>query len=191
MTDTQTDTSLTDRIIAMRAEIGKAFVGQGEVIDNARAETIESSKAYKKPFNEQRCIVPASGWYEWRKENGGKTPYYVTGNEQALAFAGVYDEWQKGESPLTSFSVITTDAAPDLEFLHHRMPLLLKEDQFEDWLSGTTNIEDIRAMLTPQVPNELEVKKADRTMNNAADKSRDFVVASEAGKTIPPYSVMA
>ena len=158
---------------------------------NARAETIESSKAYKKPFNEQRCIVPASGWYEWRKENGGKTPYYVTGNEQGLAFAGVYDEWQQGESPLTSFSVITTDAAPDLEFLHHRMPLLLKEDQFEDWLSGTTNIEDIRAMLTTQVPNELEVKKADRTMNNAADKSQDFVVASEAGKTIPPYSVMA
>lgn len=142
---------------------------------NARSETIESSKAYKKPFAQKRCIAPASGWYEWKNEGGKKVPYYVHANEQSMAMAGVYDVWEKGESPLVSYSVLTTAAPESMQFLHDRMPLLLNEDQYQTWLQSDADISEVKAILKPQIPYPLEIDQASREMNNARNKSGTFI----------------
>jgi putative SOS response-associated peptidase YedK len=105
---------------------------------NARSDRIQTAPTYREPFKKRRCIVPASGWYEWQKI-GAKTrkPFHFHTKAAPFAFAGVYDVWKgDGGMAITSFAIVTTDAAPGTRQYHDRMPLVLEESQFEDWMRG-------------------------------------------------------
>ena len=108
---------------------------------NARAETIQTAPTYREPFKKRRCLVPASGWYEWQKldEKGKKKrPYHFKPKAEPFALAGVYDVWRgDGGRAITSFAIVTTDAAPSVKQYHHRMPVVLDDAQFDDWMRGT------------------------------------------------------
>jgi putative SOS response-associated peptidase YedK len=106
---------------------------------NARAESIRTAPTYREPFAERRCLVPASGWYEWQKISAkAKRPYHFKPKIEPFAFAGVHDAW-KGDAgrTITSFAVITTDASPSVSQYHNRMPVVLEDSQFDDWIRGT------------------------------------------------------
>ena len=82
--------------------------------------------------------MPASGWYEWQK-TGAKTkrPFHFGPRSVPFAFGGVYDVWNAdGKSTITSYAIVTTAAAPDTLEYHDRMPLVLEESQFDDWMRG-------------------------------------------------------
>ena len=105
---------------------------------NARSDRIETAPTYREPFKLRRCLVPATGWYEWQK-TGPKTkrPWHFQPSAKPFAFAGVYDIWKgDGGKAITSFAIVTTAAAPGTAAYHDRMPLVLEEKQFEDWMRG-------------------------------------------------------
>jgi putative SOS response-associated peptidase YedK len=103
---------------------------------NARVETLTQRPAFRSLLAANRCLVPASGFYEWQGEGREKTPYYIHPEEQQyIAFAGLYDTWitPDGED-LYTFTIITTDADPFMARLHHRMPVILARELEEAWL---------------------------------------------------------
>lgn len=105
---------------------------------NARSDRIQAAPTYREPFKKRRCLVPTSGWYEWQKVSAKvKRPYHFQPQAKPFAFGGVYDTWNAdGKSSITSFSIVTTAAAPSTVAYHDRMPLVLEESQFEDWMRG-------------------------------------------------------
>ena len=122
------------------------------VMINARAETITERPAYRTAFRFRRCLIPADGFYEWQRVAGGTQPFYIAlGSHQPLMFAGLWERWRGSEGKsITSCAIITTEANETLKSIHHRMPVLLDDDQFEAWLDPTlTDSDELVGMLNP------------------------------------------
>jgi putative SOS response-associated peptidase YedK len=86
-------------------------------------------------------LVPATGWYEWQKIDAKrKRPYHFKPKAEPFTLAGVYDVWKgDGGKAITSFAIVTTDAVPSTRQYHDRMPVVLEDSQFDDWMRGTTD----------------------------------------------------
>ncbi len=110
----------------------------GNKLINARLETIEEKPAFKAAYRRRRCLVPATGYYEWQQQEKWKQPFYIHRPDQKLfAFAGLWDEWaQPGEEILYSFTILTTEPVPAIAHLHNRMPYILPFNQESLWLQG-------------------------------------------------------
>lgn len=111
-------------------------VNDGPLLINARAETIAEKPAFRAACRERRCLVPASGFYEWtRLEDGTKLPWYITRRDGApLAFAGIWQDWERGGKALSSCAVVTTGANEAMSRVHHRIPVILEQDDWPLWL---------------------------------------------------------
>ncbi|HVA07935.1 MAG TPA: SOS response-associated peptidase [Acidimicrobiales bacterium] len=113
----------------------------GSRLFNARAETVVTRPSFRDAFRQRRIIVPADGFYEWRKTNkGGKEPHYFARVDGTpLAFAGLAEWWRDRSSPdappIYSCTIITTTASQDMDGIHDRMPVILNPDVFDVWLS--------------------------------------------------------
>lgn len=109
---------------------------------NARAETLAEKPMWKKAFATKRCLVPATGFYEWQKNGKEKTPYYIhLKNQELFAFAGLYDSWtdkQTGEVH-KSYSIITTNPNSLMKPIHDRMPVILEQKEENSWLDPEAN----------------------------------------------------
>jgi putative SOS response-associated peptidase YedK len=118
---------------------------------NARDKTMATKLSFRGPFKRRRCIVPASGFYEWRAEPGhkGKQPYHITrADGDSLSFAGLWDRWQKGDATrLETFTIVVGDAHPDVRKIHDRSPVILERDQFSRWLDPSTPPADASKIL--------------------------------------------
>lgn len=131
----------------------KAMNG-GPLIINARSETIASKPAFAEAVRSQRCLIPASGFYEWRREGKEKTPFWVQGagkdgsNLPLVAFAGVWREWQGPDGPVQSCAIVTTDASNALSAIHHRAPLAVRQEDWPLWL-GEAGKGAARLMIPP------------------------------------------
>ncbi len=113
---------------------------------NARAETVADKPMFRSAFKRNRCIVPASGYYEWRVIEGGKQPYFISAADgSVLAIAGLWDEWQDqtGEA-VFSCTLIVTAANDFARHIHDRMPVLLAPRDCEAWLTGKPGVELLR-----------------------------------------------
>jgi putative SOS response-associated peptidase YedK len=132
---------------------------------NARSDRIRTAASYREPFKKRRCIVPATGWYEWQKIDARtKRPHHFRPKAGPFAFAGVYDVWNAdGKSSITSFSIVTTDAAPTTAKYHDRMPVILDESQFEDWMRGTP---EMAAEMMKPYAGEIEAWEVDAAVGN-------------------------
>lgn len=114
----------------------------GARLINARAETIAEKPAFRSAFRQRRCVVPASGFYEWRKgkQAGGapKQPCYVTmASGEPMSFAGLWERWRpEGGAEILSFTIITTGANPLIAPIHDRMPVILSREGARDWLAN-------------------------------------------------------
>lgn len=111
---------------------------------NARAETLREKASFKRPFASQRCLVPVSGYYEWRD----KQPFYVHAeDDEPLALAGLWDHWEGHGQRITSFAVITTEPGGAMRSLHHRMPAVLSPGDYEAWLAPESKPNDLEPLL--------------------------------------------
>jgi putative SOS response-associated peptidase YedK len=120
---------------------------------NARAETVAEKPMFRLAFKRTRCIVPASGYYEWHAVEGAKQPYFTSAADgTVLSIAGVWDQWKDPETgeTISSATLIVTVANDFTRLIHDRMPVLLGEQDHEAWLTGKAGIE----MLRP-APNDL------------------------------------
>ena len=103
---------------------------------NARAETLLEKPMFRGLTKSKRCIVPASGFYEWRKVDGRKQPFYLTSEDgEAWGFAGLYDLTHDENDAAGSFTIITTAANSLVVPLHERMPAILRREDEEEWVS--------------------------------------------------------
>lgn len=111
----------------------------GPLLINARAETIAEKPAFGAAVRARRCLVPATGFYEWAKDAAGnRLPWYFTPSDSApLVFAGVWQEWGQGAAVLRSFAIVTTAASPWMAVTHHREPVVLAPDDWARWLGET------------------------------------------------------
>ncbi len=113
----------------------------GYKLINTRGETISEKPSFKYAFQQRRCLIPANGFYEWRKKD--KQPFYITlQNRELFTFAGIWEIWKSpAGKQIFSCSIITTSTNEKLSNIHHRMPVILKKDDEEIWLKGNnTNI---------------------------------------------------
>jgi len=115
---------------------------------NARAESVAEKPMFRNAFKERRCIIPASGFYEWTGEKGAKQPHLFSAanGSSVLAFAGLWDRWHDqatGEQVL-SCTIIVSGASEWMTPYHDRMPVLLEEKDFDAWLDGTLGPEALK-----------------------------------------------
>lgn len=122
---------------------------------NARADTIFEKPSFREPIMKKRCIVPSTGYFEWRHEGSKKIPYYIyLKDEPIFSMAGIYDIWLDKSTGVdhTTFSIITTDTNPLTDYIHntkHRMPAILSKEDEEKWLKSALSKADISALLKP------------------------------------------
>jgi putative SOS response-associated peptidase YedK len=140
---------------------------------NARIESIESKPAFRSAWQKnQKCLIPALGYYEWQTEEGLKQPYFVTSyDEQPLVFAGLWDECMIGDGKLTSCTIITTESKDELASLHDRMPVMLGVDSARRWL----DVADDKELLLDECRTDFKVYKVDRRVNNSRQEDESLV----------------
>lgn len=142
---------------------------------NARCETLDTSKAFRGPFRHKRGIMPASSFIEWRKLGQGKQPYLIRPVEGVFAFAAIWDQWEKFENYIESCAMITTQAAPGIDWLHHRMPVMLPLDDIEEWLDNSTSKKRLEEIMGQGLPTELEAVPVSAKVNNGRNKEVDVL----------------
>lgn len=108
----------------------------GPLLINARSETIAEKPAFRDACRARRCLIPATGFYEWTKDADGKRlPWYITRSDGTpLAFAGVWQRWDKGDTLLNTCAIVTTGANRAMSAIHHRMPVVLEPKDWALWL---------------------------------------------------------
>ncbi|MFH7326600.1 SOS response-associated peptidase, partial [Desulfurivibrio sp. C05AmB] len=113
----------------------------GNRLINARSETVHEKPAFRKALRTKRCLVPASGFFEWSKTASKKVPYYISMKEGVpMALAGIWDVWDTPDGEvLESFSILTTAANRLLQPIHDRMPVICQPADFALWLDQTVN----------------------------------------------------
>ena len=108
----------------------------GPLLINARAETIADKPAFRSACRDRRCLIPATGFYEWTKDGEGKRlPWYFTrADGDPIAFAGIWQDWGRDEARQSTCAIVTTAANARVSALHHRMPLVLEPEDWALWL---------------------------------------------------------
>lgn len=118
---------------------------------NARLEGIETKPSFRGPIKSRRCLVLADSFYEWKRHGKEKIPYRIMRpDEELLVFAGIWEKWDKGEKPLYTFSIITTEPNREMKFVHNRMPMVLPHpEQWDRWLNAEGTEAALKVLRTP------------------------------------------
>jgi putative SOS response-associated peptidase YedK len=125
----------------------------GDRLVNARSETAATKPSFRRAFRSRRCLVVADGFYEWRRTNGRKQPYFVgLKNDRPFGLAGLWEQWEKGDDPVESCTVLTTEANELMHPIHERMPVILPPDQYGLWLDPRCQDTDKLAKLLRPYP---------------------------------------
>jgi len=145
---------------------------------NARAESIFEKPSFREPIKTKRCLVITDGFFEWREVGGKNFPYYIKMKDNdAFAFAGIWDEWRYENDIERSFSIITTKANPLLAKIHNkkkRMPVILEEEK--KWLKKDLEKDVIEGMLKPYDQDKMEAYPVRRLITEDVDDNVPEVI---------------
>ncbi len=165
-----------------------ALRSQSQAI-NARSESVHEKPTFRSAFRTHRCLVPASGYYEWATELGRyktKQPVFISRDDnKLLAFAGIYDRWISPEGEIKdSVAIITRDAVGDLAKVHNRMPLFLPRDRWNAWMdSNLTDVEQVRALMNAPKPDDhLRYWPVKPLVNSIRNNGAELVEPIELGE---------
>ncbi|KMW58333.1 hypothetical protein AIOL_003306 [Candidatus Rhodobacter oscarellae] len=137
----------------------------GPLLINARAETIAEKPAFRAACRERRCLIPASGFYEWTKDADGKRlPWYIRSSDKApLVFAGIWQDWSQEDATMATCAIVTTSARGPVREVHHRMPVTLRPKDWGLWLGEAGKG---AAILMQDPPSEFEFHRVDPRVNS-------------------------
>jgi putative SOS response-associated peptidase YedK len=155
----------------------------GNRMINARCETVHEKPAFRQAIRARRCIVPASGFFEWAASPAGKSPHYVTMRDGSpLAFAGIWDSWRTPEGKiLETCAILTTTANSLMAPLHDRIPVLLHPTEFELWLDRSMNNPEKLQRLYQSYPAELlQEREVSSMVNNPTHDTPENITAVNA-----------
>jgi len=159
-------------------------LSMGDRMINARADRILESKAYRRPFAKRRCIVPADGFYEWQVvgEKRPKQPWFFRRRDgEPLAFAGLWESWRDraegDDAPRVRTCVIVTTEANELVMpVHERMPVMLPESAWDEWLDpGNEDVEHLHRLLVPAPAAEMDAWRVSTLVNKPGNNGPECV----------------
>ena len=135
-------------------------------IINAKAEMINEKPLFKTSFLKRRCLIPANGFYEWRKDD--RQPFYITIKDQLMIFfAGIWNSPHTADQTTQgNFAIITTNANSELEIIHQRMPVIIHPGRIKEWLFASDQLL-LQDMLRPYTPEETLVQPVSREVNHS------------------------
>ena len=155
----------------------------GDKLTNARAETITEKPSYRKPFEKQRCLIPADGFYEWQATATGKQPFWFSRKDRGFfCIAGLWEKWHRphrdGELGLDdtgpgldqaveSFTIITTTPNPMVAKVHDRMPVILGSEHYSWWLEPKFEPEFLKTLLRPYPAQDMDCRSVSKKVNSA------------------------
>ena len=140
------------------------------LLNNARSETVAEKPSFRAAFKSRRCLIPASGFYEWKREGKLKQPYYFRRpDDRPLAFAGLWEKWHDIES----CTILTTDANELMAQIHDRMPVILSPNDYGEWLDPAAP--EPGKLLTPFPSDELVSYPVNPAVNNARNEGPECI----------------
>lgn len=161
---------------------------------NARAEQVSEKPAFRDAFKYRRCLVPASGFYEWQaRGKGAKQPFLASpgeirpGDKNLIAFAGLWETWHGPDgSEIDTAAIVTTDANERLRAVHDRMPVVLDRRDFQAWLSPATQASEASALLRPAPESLFELLPVSRRVNSVDNDDSGLIKPAGAEPETPP-----
>ena len=157
---------------------------------NARSESVHEKPTFRRAFKSQRCLVPASGYYEWATSLGQyktKQPFYISRDDQKLIpFAGIFDRWQSPDGEVReSVAIITRDAVGELANIHNRMPVCMPQDRWDMWLDPQVReIDQLRALMEfPNPTAHLRFWPVQNLVNSIRNNGAELVAPITLGDT--------
>lgn len=166
----------------MRWGFKPAWFDRGEGVINARAETANEKPMFKKAFASQRCLIPATGFYEWAKiqqdSKPEKVPYFITlTNHPLFAFAGIYDVHKDaGGVEHYSFAIMTTEPNSLMEKIHNRMPVIIDKADYDEWLDAGTKESVVRKMCVPYASAKMKAYIVSKNVNSPVNDRPDLIL---------------
>lgn len=151
---------------------------------NARSETVAEKPMFKGLVKRNRVVVPASGFYEWKKSpDGSKQPYYISPADegQMMWFAGLKGgRAEKGDETYPSFTILTTSPNSVMEELHDRMPVILSAEDVAAWLDpADDDFEHLEHLLVPAPDDAIEARPVSKSVNNTRNNSPELIEPTE------------
>lgn len=148
----------------------------GARMNNARAETVAEKPSFREAFRRRRCLLPASGFYEWKLEGRLKQPYYIhPAAGELFALAGLWERWEGPGGPLETCAVITTEPNAVMAPIHERMPVIVDPADYGRWLAGGGDL------LGPCPPQSIAAHPVSRAVNRAANDGPDLLLPLSTG----------
>ncbi len=152
-------------------------VRMGTRLINARAETVHDKPSYGAAFRSRRCLVPANGWFEWKRTGHGKQPYFLAlADGSPLSFAALWEHWEKRGEPLESFTIITTVASSGLADIHHRQPAIVDPDHFYDWLDPESPVSLLLDLVRKPYCGPYEKRAVSTRVNSVSNDDPDVLL---------------
>jgi putative SOS response-associated peptidase YedK len=140
----------------------------GNQMINARSESAHEKPAFRSAFKRRRCLIPADGFYEWRKEGSDKIPMFIhLKNRPIFALAGLWEIWHSGEGDeIRTCTILTTEANSFMETIHNRMPVILRKEDYDFWLSPDEQpVPALQALLKPFDPDAMTAYPVSKMVN--------------------------
>ncbi len=156
----------------------------GARLINARSETAAEKPSFRAAFKQRRCLIPASGFYEWQRSGGYKQPYYFAmATGEPFAMAGLWEHWQGSDgSVIESCAILTTEPNDVLAPIHNRMPVILEPDDFDLWLDPQKgNPADVQSLLKPCVPKLMIGYPVSKLVNNPRHDGPELIEKCDPG----------
>jgi len=152
---------------------------------NARAEGIADKPSFRSPIRKRRCLVIADSFYEWQRKDKAKIPQRIfMENGELLVMAGIWETWNKGDQPLRTYSIITTEPNSEMQPVHNRMPVILDtQEKRAEWLH-TDQLENALALLTIPRDGLLDMYAVSTQVNSVRNNSPQL-----REKYVPPQTL--
>jgi putative SOS response-associated peptidase YedK len=152
---------------------------------NARAESVRTGASYREPFEKRRCLVPASGYFEWTGPTNDKQPYYFTrADGKPMAFAGLWDPWRGSNRSQTkqAFKIITTAPNKFAAQWRDRMPLILEPKMWDVWLQGDPDT--AAALMKPANEDALISRPVNKVVGNVKNTGPELLQTPRSGQLL-------
>jgi len=152
----------------------------GNSLINARADTVAEKPSFRDSFKKRRCLVPATGFFEWKKEplSKSKQPFFIaTRSRDIFSFAGLWSIWKNPQTAeeMLSYTILTTEPNELMSEIHNRMPVILPVEREKDWLDLSASPEFLRGLLAPYPAALLEAFPVSKIVNSPRNDSPDCI----------------
>lgn len=148
----------------------------GNKLNNARAETVAERPSFQGAFKSRRCLIPASGFYEWKTVGKVKQPFYISAKQGMLALGGLWESWRDPEGKIVrTFCVVTTEPNELMAEIHERMPVIIQPEHFAQWLDPSVPGTALTDLLRPVSANGMQAWPVSRLVSSSSSEGPELI----------------